>query len=147
MGYANYELVHTVGSVFHVPSLILPFGLLLLFNGIAYWQLVRSRVRWWAYLGVLLAILWLMFFSGNWFTSGFHDLAEHYFDSHGRFGCQGENYDSYIFRDTTAPWILHGPFVAAILAHWLYRSPVASARLGAFIRWSTTYEPRKTAAF
>src|SRR3954469_9918506 len=50
-----------------------------------------------------------MFFSGSWFTNEFHDLADYYFGSHGRFGCQDEHYDTYIFRDTTAPWILHGP--------------------------------------
>lgn len=150
MGYGNVEVVYLVGSFFHVSSLVVPFSALLLAALVARWQLVHSRIQWWAYLGVLLPTLWVMFFSHGWFTSGFHDLAEHYFGSHGRFGCQDEHYDTYIFRDTTAPWILHGPIVVATLAHWLYRSPVALARLSAwgrsFVRWSTTYEPRKTAA-
>jgi ABC-type sulfate transport system permease component len=101
MGYGNFELVNLVGSFFNVPSLGVPFTILLLSSGIAWWQLLHSRIKWWAYSGILVAMLWVMFFSGNWFTSGFHDLAMHYFDSHGRFGCSDGQ--TYIFVTLPRP--------------------------------------------
>lgn len=147
MGYGNFDLLQLrIQGESYVPSLLLPFSVLLLFSCVARWQLVRAGVQWWAYLGILLPTLWVMFFSGNWFTTGFHDLAMEYFDSHGRFGCRGGQ--NYIFCDDTAPWVLHGPIVAATLAHWLWQSPTFVARLSRygrlFVRWSTTYESRKS---
>jgi hypothetical protein len=147
---ASVELVygHPGFYISRVPRFHYPIAALLVAAVIARWQLRRSGIRWWAYLGLLIPALYAILFCANWFRSGMHDVALAYFDSHGRFGCQDEHYDGYLFRDDTAPWILFGPLVLATLGHWLYRSPAALARFSAsarsLIRWSTTYEPRKT---
>lgn len=126
-----------------------PLGCLLVFIFIARWQLFRSGIRWWAYLGLIAPSVFVILFEKRWFYDELHDFALMYFRSHGRFGCHDEQYGSYIFRDDTAPWILFGPLIIATVLHWLYRSPIflthVKKRALSFFRWSTTYESRRAA--
>jgi hypothetical protein len=144
----DFLYVHPGFYIARQPSIHYPMACLFAIVLVARWQLSRAGIQWWAYFALLLAMLYVMFFSGHWFESGLHDVALFYFDSHGRFGCHDERYESYIFRDDTAVWILFGSLVFATVIHWLYRRPRALASLTtwvrSFIRWSTKYEPRKT---
>jgi hypothetical protein len=126
-----------------------PFACLFVFAFLARWQLLRSGIRWWVYLGLLIPTLYAALFMTGWFRDELHDFALMYFESHGKFGCHDERYASYIFRDDTAPWILFGPFVLATVSYWLSRSPAvwafAKRHIVSFLRWSTTYETRRAA--
>jgi len=126
-----------------------PLGILFLFAFIARWQLFYSRVRWWVYAALILSAGYVIGFESGWFFDELHDLSLEYFQSHGRFGCHDANYSGYIFRDTTAPWILFSPLIVATVLHWLYRSPIflehVKRRALSIFRWSTTYESRPAA--
>jgi hypothetical protein len=122
-----------------------PLGILFALAFIARWQLFHSRIRWWVYSALILSSGYVICFDSGWFYNELHDLALEYFRSHGRFGCHDANYSSYIFRDTTAPWILFSPLIIATLLHWLYSSPIVKKHAVSLYRWSTTYESRPAA--
>ena len=98
-----------------------PLSCLVVFIVLGRWQLFRSGIRWWVYLGLLVPCVYVIFFESGWFYDELHDFALEYFRSHGRFGCHDNQYGGYIFRDNTAPWILFGPFILVTLLHWIYR--------------------------
>lgn len=62
-----------------------------------------------------------MLVSFAWFRDPMHDIAL-LFGSHGRWGCQTVNDDGspvFVLRDSTVPFILFLPIVAATVGHWL----------------------------
>jgi len=118
---------------------LVPFAVLLAAASLARWQLLHRGVRWWCYCLVVAAAV----YSWTGFESlPLHDMFFRYLGSHGRFGCRDEHYESYIFKDTTAPWILFGPLIVSAFGHWIYANPEAKS----WWRWLTTYERHKPSA-
>jgi hypothetical protein len=97
-----------------------PLSILIAFAFVARWQLFHCQIRWWVYLVLILSSGYVICFDAGWFYNEMHDFALEYFRSHGRFGCHDANYSGYIFKDSTAPWILFSPFILATFLHWIF---------------------------
>ena len=113
--------IHTNPDISPRHLIYYPLGILLAFTFIARWQLFHSRIGWYVYLGLLVPAIFVILFETGWFYDELHDFSLEYFRSHGRFGCHDANYTSYIFKDSTAPWILFSPCILATVLHWIFR--------------------------